>query len=58
MRYKLGFHFNGERRKIKSDMKRQTSRTPTRGEEGTSPKIWMETVDIAIDSGLRLGLTQ
>lgn len=31
---------------------------PTSGEEGTSPKMWMETVEIAIDNGLKLGLTQ
>jgi len=35
-----------------------TCRTPTSGAEGTSPKIWIETVDIAIDSGLKLGFTQ
>jgi len=35
-----------------------TCRTPTSGEEGTSPKTWIETVDIAIDSGLKLGFTQ
>lgn len=38
-------------------MKNQTCRTPTSGEDGTSPNMWIETVDIAIDSGLKLGLT-
>lgn len=36
---------------------RQTWITPTSGEEGTSPKTWIATVDIAIDNGLKLGLT-
>lgn len=36
----------------------RTWKTPTRGEEGTSPKMWIETVEIAIDKGLKLGLTQ
>lgn len=31
---------------------------PYRGEEGTSPKIWIKTVEEAIDSGLKFGLTQ
>lgn len=31
---------------------------PYRGEEGTSPKIWIKTVEDAIDSGLKFGLTQ
>ncbi len=40
------------------NQRKQTWRTPTRGEEGTSPKMWIDTVDIAIDSGLILGLTE
>lgn len=34
-----------------------TWRTPTKGEEGTSPNTWIETVDMAIESGRKLGLT-
>lgn len=36
---------------------RQTWRIPTSGEDGTSPNMWIDTVDIAIDNGLKLGLT-
>ena len=59
-------HFTSDKMLVKkwADMKqkkkiwRHTWRIPTSGEEGTSPKMCIATVDIAIDNGLKLGLTQ
>jgi hypothetical protein len=41
---------------LKRYVKQQIStwRSPTRGEESTSPNIWMETVGMAIDNGRKL----
>lgn len=36
----------------------QTCSTPTSGEEGTSPNMWIDTVEMAIDNGLTLGSTE
>jgi hypothetical protein len=56
--WKVWLHIEKTVRGAGGISKNLTSRIPTRGEEGTSPKTWMATVDIAIDRGLKLGLTQ